>query len=104
MWNDEQNARYAFDHTQDFFNTSQNAAPEESMQEYWLYESFIRTDFDGDGIAELRKVCTVGSTILANDEIDNMPFISLTPIQISHKFFGFLWLIWLCHCRRLRVC
>jgi len=88
MWNDEQNARYAFDHTQDFFNTSQNAAPEESMQEYWLYESFIRTDFDGDGIAELRKVCTVGSTILANDEIDNMPFISLTPIQISHKFFG----------------
>jgi hypothetical protein len=58
------------------------------MQEYWLYESFIRTDFDGDGIAELRKVCTVGSTILANDEIDNMPFISLTPIQISHKFFG----------------
>ncbi len=88
MWSTERQARYSFDSTEDFWNTDSNAAPEESMTEYWLYESFIRTDYDGDGIAELRKVCTVGTTILANDEIDNMPFISLTPIKIPHKFFG----------------
>ena len=88
MWSTERQARYSFDSTEDFWNTDSVAAPEESMTEYWLYESFIRTDYDGDGIAELRKVCTVGTTILANDEIDNMPFISLTPIKIPHKFFG----------------
>lgn len=88
MWSTERQARYSFDSTEDFWNTDSTAAPEESMTEYWLYESFIRTDYDGDGIAELRKVCTVGTTILANDEIDNMPFISLTPIKIPHKFFG----------------
>jgi hypothetical protein len=88
MWSAERQARYSFDSTEDFWNTDSVSAPEKSMTEYWLYESFIRTDYDGDGIAELRKVCTVGTTILANDEIDNMPFISLTPIKIPHKFFG----------------
>ena len=88
MWSAERQARYSFDSTEDFWNTDSLAAPEKSMTEYWLYESFLRTDYDGDGIAELRKVCTVGTTILANDEIDNMPFISITPIKIPHKFFG----------------
>ncbi|WP_230685852.1 hypothetical protein, partial [Streptococcus pneumoniae] len=48
----------------------------------------IRTDHDGDGIAELRKVCKVGDTILANDEVDVMPFAGWTPIIISHKWSG----------------
>ncbi len=87
-WNNENTERYAFDNSGNYYPQQSNAAHEEALQEYWLYESFIRTDYDGDGIAELRKVCTVGNTILSNDEIDNMPFISLTPIQISHKFFG----------------
>ncbi len=87
-WNNENTERYAFDSSGNYYPQQSNAAHEEALQEYWLYESFIRTDYDGDGIAELRKVCTVGNTILSNDEIDNMPFISLTPIQISHKFFG----------------
>ena len=45
-------------------------------------------DADGDGITELRKVCTVGSKILANEPIDKIPFVSLTPVKIPHKFFG----------------
>ena len=61
---------------------------DESLRTYWLYESFLQTDYDGDGIAELRKVCTVGSKVLANEEIDKIPFVSITPIKIPHKFFG----------------
>jgi len=61
---------------------------DESLRTYWLYESFLQTDYDGDGIAELRKVCTVGSKVLANEEIDSIPFVSITPIKIPHKFFG----------------
>ena len=61
---------------------------EEGLRTYWLHESYLKTDFDGDGITELRKVCTVGRKVLANEEIDSTPFISLTPIKIPHKFFG----------------
>ena len=61
---------------------------EEGLRTYWLHESFLQTDFDGDGITELRKVCTVGSKVLANDEIDSIPFVSITPVKIPHKFFG----------------
>jgi len=53
-----------------------------------LHESFLKTDYDDDGISELRKICTVGSTVLANEEIDKIPFVSITPIKIPHKFFG----------------
>jgi len=61
---------------------------DESQRTYWLHESFIRTDYDGDGLAELRKVCTVGDFVLANEEVDEIPFISICPIKIPHKFFG----------------
>ena len=63
-------------------------ADEEALQTYWLHESFIKTDYDGDGIAELRKICSVGSKVLANDAIDKIPFVSITPVKIPHKFFG----------------
>lgn len=61
---------------------------EEALNEYWLYESFLRTDWDGDGIAELRKVCSVGDRVLSNEEVDCVPFISITPVKIPHKFYG----------------
>jgi len=61
---------------------------EEGLRTYWLHESFLKTDFNGDGITELRKVCTVGSKVLANDEIDSIPFVSITPVKIPHKFYG----------------
>ena len=61
---------------------------EEALREYWLHESFIRTDYDDDGIAELRKVCTVGDYVFSNEEIDKVPLISITPLKIPHKFFG----------------
>ena len=84
-WDYGKDVRFSFDHSA---MGESNAAPEESMKEYYLYESFITTDYDNDGIAELRKVCTVGSTVLSNEEVDNIPFISITPIKIPHKFFG----------------
>ena len=61
---------------------------EEGLRTYWLHESYIKTDWDGDGITELRKVCTGGTTVLENEAVDTAPFISLTPIKIPHKFFG----------------
>ena len=86
----ERQARYQFDNSSNYdigFGAT-GASNEPALREYWLHENFVKTDYDGDGIAELRKVCTVGSTVLANEPIDSIPFISLCPIRIPHKFFG----------------
>ena len=82
----ERRARYAFDNSDNFgFNSSET---EEALKTYWLHENYLKTDYDGDGIAELRKVSIVGSYVLENDAVDYIPFVSITPISIPHKFFG----------------
>jgi hypothetical protein len=58
------------------------------MQEVEVYEAYLRTDYDGDGVAELRQIFYAGSDILSNTETDYLPFHSLCPIPIPHKFFG----------------
>ena len=81
----ERLSRYAYDNTASYEGWGD---PEEALRRYWLHESYIRTDYDGDGIAELRKICSVGSKVLANEAIDRIPFVSITPVKIPHKFFG----------------
>ena len=82
----ERDARFEFDNSSNF-NLGESES-EEALRLYWLHESFLKTDFNGDGITELRKVCTVGDYVLQNDEIDSIPFVSITPVKIPHKFFG----------------
>jgi len=85
----ERLARYEYDQTAKYFGGfGTSAGPEDALRTYWLHENYLRTDWDGDGIAELRKVCTVGNKILENEPIDKIPFVSITPIKIPHKFFG----------------
>jgi hypothetical protein len=80
---DERLARYSRGEQPD-----EEASLDKSMQEIEIYEAYLRTDFDGDGIAELRQVFYAGSDILSNVETDYNPFHSLCPIPIPHKFFG----------------
>ena len=86
----ERLARYRYDNSASNFGGWGDAdvADEEGLREYWLHECYLKTDYDGDGITELRKLCVVGDKVLENDEVDFIPFISLTPIKIPHKFFG----------------
>ena len=59
-----------------------------TMEEVEVFECYVRADMDDDGIAELRKVVYAGNEILSDEEIDLVPFHSLCPIPIPHKFFG----------------
>jgi len=59
-----------------------------AMQDIEVYECYIRADMDGDGIAELRQVFYAGNEILSEEETDYVPFYSICPIPIPHKFFG----------------
>jgi hypothetical protein len=87
VYNAERMARYEIDDSYSW-GAGLNESGEEALREYWLHESFIQTDYDDDGIAELRKVCSVGDHIFSNEEIDKVPFVSITPLKIPHKFFG----------------
>jgi len=59
-----------------------------SSKRVWLCEAYIKIDYDGDGIAELRKVTKVGKTLLDNEEFDGLPIISGTAVLIPHKHYG----------------
>ena len=53
-----------------------------------LKEEYIRVDYDGDGIAELRKVLRVSDTILLNEQVSDAPFAVLCPVPMPHKVYG----------------
>lgn len=59
-----------------------------SMRVVTLKTAFIRTDYDGDGIAELRKVVRVGKTIFENEVAEFIPIAPLTPMLRSHQHTG----------------
>jgi hypothetical protein len=56
-----------------------------------IYESYVKYDYDEDGIAELRKIVSAGddgSMVLENMPCDNIPFVTVTPIPMPHRFYG----------------
>lgn len=61
---------------------------DESLKKYWVLESYVRTDYDGDGYAELRKVLTCGKTVLSNEITSYMPIIAMTSVPMPHRHVG----------------
>lgn len=59
-----------------------------SLRKAYVTEAFVRVDYDGDGIAELRRVVVVDNTLLLNEDVCFTPFIGATANIISHKFYG----------------
>jgi len=66
-----------------------------SMQEIEVFECYVKTDIDGKGIASLNQVFYSSNEILQDEkgkemieEVDYVPFHSICPIPIPHKFFG----------------
>jgi hypothetical protein len=66
----------------------EQASLDHSMQDVEVMECYLKVDMDEDGIAELRKIVYAGSEILDNEEVDFVPFASICPIPMPHKFFG----------------
>jgi hypothetical protein len=51
-------------------------------------ETWLRIDRDGDGIAELRRVCQVGQKLLADEEADIVPIACGTGTVMPHEHLG----------------
>jgi len=49
---------------------------------------WVRNDYNGDGIAELRYVVAVGDTILENQEVSTIPVASIVPYPMPHRHIG----------------
>jgi hypothetical protein len=61
-----------------------------SMREVLVTEAYIRADFDGDNIPELRRVLCLGdgSEVLENEPFDRVPFAILSPVLMPHRMVG----------------
>lgn len=53
-----------------------------------VLDEYARVDFDGDGVAELRRIIRVNDIILFNEPVDEVPFATLCPVPMPHKVYG----------------
>lgn len=80
-------ARQQFDEQRLYTGVDQ-AVNDPAMRKVWVTEAYVRCDFDGDGVAELRKVMKTGKQVLENEEVDVIPFAAITPILMTHQHYG----------------
>src|SRR6185312_13067577 len=59
-----------------------------AMQEIEVRKVVMRVDYDGDGIAELRRILVGGDKIGENEVIEETPFVSCEPMRMPHRHTG----------------
>ena len=75
---------------EDLETSAAHDSADPAMRNVLVTECYIRSDYDGDGVAEFRRVLTVGEGyhILENEEFDHIPFAILSPILMPHRAIG----------------
>ena len=76
---------------QDLEAATSTDSADPALREVMYYECIANIDYDGDGIAERRRICAIGdngSHILHNEPFDHIPFAVVTPILMPHRLVG----------------
>lgn len=81
-WEEDQRDEYSP------FRDREGEQPDPSMRRIKVRECWMRVDYDGDGVAELRHVIVVGTTVLENEECDLVPIVALCPAPLPHQHYG----------------
>ena len=83
----EQEKRQRF---QDVETGKKHQSNDPTLHDCLVTEMYLRADYDGDGIPELRRVLCIGNShyILENDPFDHIPFSVLSPILMPHRMVG----------------
>lgn len=68
------------------FNDDESA--DSSLQEIAMFFGFVRVDYDGDGIAEWRRVFLAGNDILENEVVTDHEYCIWSPIILPHRVIG----------------
>lgn len=83
----ESEARDRFDEISAILEETQGSDP--STRRATFRECWMRVDMDGDGIAELRKVCLVNRKIKSDEETSFIPIACITPVIQPHRHVGY---------------
>lgn len=61
-----------------------------SLEVFEYFETYMRVDYDGDGIAELRKICSLGGShyVLHHEVVPEIPFAIICPDPEPHLLVG----------------
>lgn len=86
-WNSEHQAR-RHDSTGEDRDLDVGTDIDPTLRKVWLYEIYLKLDYDGDGFQEWVKIHRIGDTILNVEEIDYPHIYSLCPIIWPHRFVG----------------
>lgn len=86
VFSDDESDLYDSESRFDDIGNTYNGSNEQPLAT--VYECYKRIDVDGDGYAELRKITYSGEVVISNEEIDYIPFVAITPVIMSHRFFG----------------
>ena len=69
-------------------SVEQQEVPLEANINVNVTECWIEVDRDGDGIAELKHIMTIGNHIIYENDVENIPLASIVPIDIPFEFYG----------------
>lgn len=88
-------------------NDGEGTELDRSRDRFTVFDGYVKADYDGDGISELRHVIKAGKTVLLNEVSKRAQFVSTVPIRMPHKFNGvsladLVWDLQIVHSQALR--
>jgi len=91
-YDEKSEERLARDSVTDESDDMDTAIVDKAMEEIEFCEAYLRVDWDGDGVAELRKVVTVADRVPPgaewNEAIEEMPITGGVIKRIPHRHVG----------------
>lgn len=84
QWNDERVNRLFYDEE----SPDSGSDDDKSMRQFWVHECYVKVDYDGDGLAESRRIVMIGDKIFENEEDSYQPFCAGASIPIPGKHIG----------------
>lgn len=68
--------------------TNEVSVDDESLTRGYLRIEWVLADFDGDGVAERREIYRLADKILSNEECDEVPISTGSPMLVQHRWDG----------------
>lgn len=86
--NDTYGERYEREKYDNSWTTNNYETQDPSQRMVILQEAYLRVDYDGDGVAEYRRVVKSGPIVFENEVVDDHPFAFFTPFLMPYKLAG----------------